>query len=143
LRIITQIGFVNHFILTQTQLMKNPPIKTIDEYLALLPDIQMEALASLHGQIVELVPNVEEAISYQIPTFKYLKKHLVGYGAFKNHCSFFVMSNTLLDNFKEQLKGFDYDGGTIRFTPQNPLPKDLIEAIVKARMTMVENTLKK
>jgi uncharacterized protein YdhG (YjbR/CyaY superfamily) len=61
---------------------------------------------------------------------------LVGFGAFKKHCSFFVMSNTLLDTLKDDLVGFDYSGGTIRFQPDAPLPDELVKKIVQARMAL-------
>jgi uncharacterized protein YdhG (YjbR/CyaY superfamily) len=74
-----------------------------------------------------------------IPAFKH-KGMLVGFGAAKDHCSFFVMSSTLLKDYEEELKGFDTSTGTIRFTPEKPIPNDLITRIVMARVA--ENELK-
>lgn len=121
--------------------MQNLNAKTIDEYVNQLPEKQLIVLTELWQVIKQNVPMAEECIHYQIPTFKYKGKPLVGFGAFKSHCSFFVMSNTLLDSMKEDLIGFDYKGSTLHFTPEKPLPEELIEKITKNRITMVEAKL--
>jgi len=79
------------------------------------------------------VPGAEETISYKVPSYKY-KGMLVGFGAAKNHCSFFVMSSTLLNDFKDEVKDFKTSTGTIRFSPDKPIPNDLITKIVMARL---------
>ena len=108
-------------------------IKSVTEYLNDLPDNVYTALENIRQIIKYLVPDAEETISYQVPSYKY-KGMLVGFGAAKNHCSFFVMSSTLLNDFKEDIKGFETSTGTIRFTPEKPIPNDLITKIVMARL---------
>ena len=108
-------------------------IKSVTEYLNDLPDNVYTALENIRQIIKYLVPDAEETISYQVPSYKY-KGMLVGFGAAKNHCSFFVMSSTLLNDFKDDIKGFETSTGTIRFTPEKPIPNDLITKIVMARL---------
>ena len=108
-------------------------IKSVTEYLNDLPDNVYTALENIRQIIKFLVPDAEETISYQVPSYKY-KGMLVGFGAAKNHCSFFVMSSTLLNDFKDDIKGFETSTGTIRFTPEKPIPNDLITKIVMARL---------
>jgi len=81
-------------------------------------------------------PKAEEAITYHIPTFKY-KGSLVGFGATKKHCAFYVMSNSALKSFKEELRDYDTSTGTIRFPHDQPLPAALVKKIVKERI--IEN----
>lgn len=109
------------------------PIRTIDEYLIGLPENVVVALENLRQTIQSLVPEAEEVISYQIPTFKYFGS-LVGFAAFKDHCSFFVMSKAVMEAFQEKLKPYKTATATIHFTPEKPLPESLVSAIVKARM---------
>jgi uncharacterized protein YdhG (YjbR/CyaY superfamily) len=118
-------------------------IKTIEDYLCTLPEDVMIALEELRETVRNIAPNTQEQLYYQIPTFKYLGKPLVGFAAFKNHCSFFVMSNTFLNTLKDDLLGLDYSGGTIRFQANKPLPVELIEKIVKAKIAMIETKIKK
>ena len=108
-------------------------ITSVTDYLNELPDNVYIALENIRQIIKYLVPDAEETISYQVPSYKY-KGMLVGFGAAKNHCSFFVMSSTLLNDFKEDIKGFETSTGTIRFTPEKPIPNDLITKIVMARL---------
>ncbi len=58
---------------------------------------------------------------------------LVYYGAFKDHCSFFIASAKVRRQFSAELKPFETGKGTLRFTPDRPLPSGLVTRIVKAR----------
>ena len=113
--------------------MKGEAPKDIDDYLKRYPDNVRTTLGVLRKWIKEAAPKAEEAISYQIPTFKY-KGALVGFGATKKHCAFYVMSNTTLKSFKEELKDYDVSTGTIRFPHDSPLPVKLVKRIVKERI---------
>jgi len=116
------------------------PATTIDEYLALQTEPVRAALEKLRQTIKSVVPDAEEAISYQIPAFKY-NGMLVGFAAFEKHCSFFVMNPIFTELFKEDLKAFKTSKGTIQFTLDKPIPTTLIKKIVKARVK--ENLEKK
>ena len=71
------------------------------------------------------MPDAVETISYQMPTFKYEGKALVGYAAFTNHLSLFPYSNGVMSQLKEELAAYDTSGkgGTIRFTAEAPLTR--------------------
>lgn len=109
------------------------PPRTIDEYLTGLPENVVSALESLRQTIRSVVPGVEELISYQVPSFRY-KYMLVGFAAFRDHCSFFVMSRAVTKAFQEELNPFKTAAATIHFTPERPLPEALVVEIVKARL---------
>lgn len=110
-----------------------PVPTTIDEYLERLPDAQAAALETLRKQVRAAAPKAEETISYHIPTFT-LNGMLVGFGATKKHCAFYVMSRSVIPQFAAELAGFDTSTGTIRFTPDAPLPAALVKKLVKARI---------
>jgi uncharacterized protein YdhG (YjbR/CyaY superfamily) len=78
-------------------------------------------------------PEATEALSYQIPTFKY-KGSLVAFAAFSKHCSFFPMSMAVMRKFKNELKNLDTSKGTIRFPLDKPLSAGLVKKLVKARI---------
>jgi uncharacterized protein YdhG (YjbR/CyaY superfamily) len=107
--------------------------QTIDEYLAKLSDDKRRALEKLRKTIRAAAPKAEECISYGMPAFR-LGRMLVAFGAAANHCSFFPMSSTILGQFETELKGYSASKGTIRFTPDKPLPATLVRRIVKARL---------
>lgn len=62
------------------------------------------------------------------------KLDLVSYAAATAHCAFYVMSPDVIANHKADLTGLDTSKGTVRFTPDKPLPAALVAKLVRARM---------
>src|SRR5207237_4433311 len=114
-------------------LAKRKP-QTIDEYLATAKPDQRRTLAKLRKTIHAVAPKVEECISYGIPAFRLNGRSLVFFGAWANHCSFYPGSSTTLKKFRGDLKEFQITKGTVRFSPDNPLPITLVKKLVKARI---------
>ena len=106
---------------------------TVDEYLAELPRDMRNALEQLRALIRFTVPEARERIAYRIPIFS-VKRDLVGFGAFRNHCSFYTMSPELVKAMREELQGYEASGSTIHFTPEKPLPASLVTKILLARL---------
>ena len=112
--------------------------KNVNEYLAGLPEPARTTLKRVRAVIRSVVPvETTEVISYGIPTFKY-KQGLVAFAAFRDHCSFFPMGSSVLDAFKEELKGFRVSKGTLHFPLDRPLPTALVKKIVRARIAQNE-----
>lgn len=107
--------------------------QTIDEYIAGQPEAFQPMLEEMRGLIKSVVPEAEELISYQIPSFKY-KYMLVGFGATKKQCSFYLMSSHLAKEMKEELAEYSSSGTTLHFAPDQRLPKALIKKVIKARV---------
>jgi uncharacterized protein YdhG (YjbR/CyaY superfamily) len=108
--------------------------RTIDDYLAGVSPNQRVLLQKLRETIRAAAPNAEECISYGIPAFRLNGRSLVFFAAWANHCSFYPGSSTTLKEFRDDLKGFQVSKGTVRFSPDNPLPIALVKKLVKARM---------
>lgn len=106
---------------------------TIDEYLANLSEDKRAALEKLRKTIRAAAPKAEECISYQIAAFRQ-NGMLVGFGATAKHCAFYLMSASMVETYKEELKGYDTSKGTIRFSADKPLPSALVRKLVKARI---------
>jgi uncharacterized protein YdhG (YjbR/CyaY superfamily) len=107
--------------------------KTVDEYLATLPEPAKTALANLRAAIREAAPQAEECISYQIPTYKY-KGMLVHFAAFKNHCGFYGVSKAVIDRYMDKLPGCKINGTTIQFKASQGLPANVVKEIVAIRL---------
>lgn len=105
----------------------------VDDYLAAVPEEARATLEDLCRTIGAVAPEATETISYQIPTLSY-HGPLVGFAAFKKHCGFYVMSPTVMDAHKEELKPYGTAKATIRFPVDKPLPAALVKKLVKARM---------
>ena len=106
----------------------------VEAFLARLPDDQRAALERLRSQIRAAAPEAVERIGYGMPMFYVGTTPLVGFSAWKNHCAFYGASGTLLDGFAKELEGYETAKGTIRFTPERPLPAALVKKLVKARL---------
>jgi len=116
----------------------SPATAQIDATLGALPADQRAALQTLRQTIAAAAPEAEEAISYGMPAFRYHGRSLVSYAPFKAHCSFFPMSAALIEAHRDELAGFATAKGTLRFTPEHPLPNDLVERMVRERMAQID-----
>jgi uncharacterized protein YdhG (YjbR/CyaY superfamily) len=114
-------------------LAKRKP-RTIDEYLADVKPDQRAALEVLRRYIHAVAPRTEERISYGIPALRLNGRSLVFFGAWANHCAFYPGSSATLKKFRNDLKSFQVAKGTIRFSPDNPIPIAVVKKLVKARM---------
>jgi len=111
--------------------------KNVNEYLARVPEPARSTLQKIRVAIQSVVPpGATETISYGMPAFKY-KGILVYFAAFSNHCSLFPTA-LAIEQFKNELKGFQTSKGTIQFTTDKPLPTSLVGKMVKARIAQNE-----
>jgi uncharacterized protein YdhG (YjbR/CyaY superfamily) len=111
--------------------------KTIDEYLAGVNAHHRDALQKLRQTIHAVAPKAEECIRYGVPAFRLNGRLLVGFGAWTNHCSFYPMSSMTLRKFQCDVKDFQTSKGTLRFSPDKPLPVALVKKLVQARMANI------
>ena len=94
----------------------------VEAYLANVTEPARSTLEKLRATIRSVVPpEATEGLSYGMPSFRY-KGALVAYAAFKSHCSFFPMQASLIDEMKEELKGYRTAKGTLQFDPEKGLP---------------------
>jgi uncharacterized protein YdhG (YjbR/CyaY superfamily) len=106
--------------------------KTIDEYIAAFsPEVQ-EILEKIRRVVREAAPGAQEAISYQMPTFK-LNGVLVHFAAFKHHIGVYppVRGDAALEDAIAPYAG---EKGNLRFPLDQPIPYDLIERIAQLRV---------
>lgn len=113
---------------------KEPNPAAVDAWLAGLPEDQRSALQRLREQIRAAAPDAVETIGYGIPMFYVGTTPLVGFNAARNHIALTVASGTLFDTMRADLDGYDTAKGTVRFTPDRPLPAGLVKKLVRARL---------
>jgi len=115
--------------------------QTVDDYLAGLPEESRATLEKIRKTIKAAAPKATEVISYQVPMYK---QHgmLLGFAAFKDHCSLFPGPKALA-TYKDELKAYKISKGTIRFPIGKPLPVALVKKIVKSRIAENEAAFSK
>jgi uncharacterized protein YdhG (YjbR/CyaY superfamily) len=111
--------------------------REIDEYLAALDEPKQSTLQTLRRTILEIVPEADECISYALPAFRVRGKVVAGFGAFKNHLSYFPHSGSVLPELPDDLAGYEWSTGTLQFAVDRPLPKPLVEKLIAVRLSQL------
>ncbi|MFN4316172.1 MAG: iron chaperone [Chitinophagaceae bacterium] len=113
------------------------------DYLNSLSPEEKKVLGKLRNQILALVPAFEERLSRGVPFFYYKGKRAVGFRSSKAHLSFFIMEGKVMTELRKEIAHLDYSNTVIRFKADQPIPGDIIEKLVLARVKEIENTVKK
>ena len=112
--------------------MQSKTAKDIDEYIAAFPKDIQKTLNKIRATIKKAAPKAEEAISYQIPTFR-LNGNLIHFAAYKNHIGLYPAPRAV-EEFKKELERYGSSKATIKFSLDEPVPYDLITKIVEFRV---------
>ena len=91
----------------------------IDEYLDRLDEPKRSTLVRLRLDILAVVPDAEQCISYAVPGFKVAGKTIAGFAAFKSHLSYLPHSGSVFPELAEELAGYVKSTGALRF-PVDP-----------------------
>ena len=111
-----------------------PKAATVDEFLSQVPEPQRAALEDLRETIRAAAPGATELINYGVPMFRLDGRNLVSYAAAKDHCSFYVQSPAVMEAHAADLASFKTSKGTVTFTPDHPIPPELVTKLVRARI---------
>ena len=106
---------------------------TVDDSLAELPEPNRGCLQRVIEIARTVVPEAEEGMSYGMPALRFAGKPLLGVTAAAKHLSVFPFSPAVIDAVADRLEGYSLSKGTIRFTPEHPLPEDVVTEIVRLR----------
>jgi uncharacterized protein YdhG (YjbR/CyaY superfamily) len=102
---------------------------SVDEYLASFPPAARAVLEEVRETIRRAAPEAQEAISYQIPTFKLDGRPLVYFAGWKQHVSLYPVPEA--DGAtRERLARYQTGKGTLRFPLDEPVPYDLVAEVV-------------
>ncbi|MEO8696801.1 MAG: DUF1801 domain-containing protein [Acidimicrobiales bacterium] len=106
---------------------------TIDEYIDSLPAAVRPIVDSIRATVRTAVPDAVEDISYQMPCFKWRGNNLIHFGAWKNHIGVYpIPAGT--PAFEKKVAPYIAGKGTLRFPLRDPIPHDIVRAMVALRM---------
>ncbi len=111
--------------------------KDIDAYLARVDEPMKTTLETLRQTILEILPEAEQCITYAVPTFKVEGKPIAGFAAYKNHCSYFPMSGSVLNQLGDDIAMYRTSKGALQFAVDRPLPKALVRKLIRVRTAQV------
>jgi uncharacterized protein YdhG (YjbR/CyaY superfamily) len=106
---------------------------SVDEFLAPLSEENRAALEHLRFTIRDTEPELEEYINYGVPSYRYRGKYLLSFGAGAKHLAFYPGAYPV-ESLKDKLTEFRTSKGTIRFTPDKPIPDEVVREIVRLRV---------
>jgi len=117
--------------------------KEVDQYLSTVSDEERRTLQTLREQILAVHPLLEEGLSRGVPFFYYRGKRAIGFRSSKEHLSFFIMEGTVLKRLQNIYSDFSSSSTVIRFSVSKPIPQNIVEQFVKARIEEIEESLVK
>jgi uncharacterized protein YdhG (YjbR/CyaY superfamily) len=113
----------------------------VDKYIAGLPEACRSLIEEMRNYVFEIAGDnseFEERFAYQIDVYKYKGKALFSLAGFPNHCSLITQDKDIAVKIPE-LKGYKISGTSIHFTEEHPIPKELLEKIIKLRIGSRDN----
>ena len=99
-----------------------------------------QILINIRSLISEKAPEAVSCIAYNMPAFKYHKKPLVYFAAFKNHIGFYALPSGNVA-FQKELTKYKTGKGSIQFPLDQEIPYDLIGQIVEFRVAEMNDAL--
>lgn len=106
----------------------------VDQYLRGLPQSAVFSLQALRRQVLEIVPNGEECISYAMPCVKLNGKAVAGFAAFKKHIGYFPHSGNIVPQLSRELANRKQTTGGFQFELGEVLSDDLVGKLVSLRL---------
>ena len=113
--------------------------ETIDEYIETFPKDVQSILEKMRQTIRKAVPEAEETISYQMPTFKLKGSVIVYFAAFRRHIGLFPPAPR---EFKKEVSSYEGPKGNLKFPTDKPMPYDLMTRIVLFRKKAIQENKK-
>ena len=80
-----------------------------------------------------ITARAEEAIAYNMPTFKQHGRSVLHFAGWQKHYSLYPATARVLSTLRAELARYEIESGTIRFPLSEPVPLDLITNIAQLR----------
>lgn len=110
-----------------------PAAPSIEAYHAAAAPEVRHLLEQVYAAVRHAAPDAEPCISYGMPAFR-LQGALVYYAACRHHIGFYPTPSGIL-HFRRELARYTTSRGAIQFPLSEPIPVDLIEKMVRFRVS--------
>lgn len=100
----------------------------VDAYIAQFNELQQTILQQLRALILATIPEIEETISYKMPTYKY-RINIFYFAMYKKHLGIYPGSEAI-EKFETQLSPYKTSKGAIQLPLDEPLPVQLLQDIL-------------
>ncbi len=109
--------------------------RNVDAYIESLPEKRKETLAKVRSVVLETIPEAEESMRYNMPTYDAAGDFLAALASQKQYVSLY-MNTEVVALHSDDLSHLNVGKSCIRFTKLEKLPLDVIRI-------MLEETLEK
>lgn len=116
--------------------------ESVNAYINSFPEDTQKYLQKIRTLIKKNIPDIEEKISYGMPSYHYQGKYIIYFAGYKNHIGIYPIptGNKELDGL---YKNYKITGkATLQLPLGKPLPLDLIEKMVKHKLATLTNKSK-
>lgn len=103
---------------------------SVGEYIDNFDGLTRERLDEMRDIVVKTVPDAVEGISYAIPGYRVNGKYFAYFAGWDKFVSLYPITN-LPESLNDEIAPFRAGKGTARFPHTEPLPRHLIERIVR------------
>lgn len=109
----------------------------VDAYIQAQPEPQRSTLTHLREQILAVIPDAEQCISYGMPGFRVKGKVVAGFASYKKHIGYYPHSGQVFKVMMDDLVGYEVSekGGGVKFPIDSAVPDALIRQLIDVRMS--------
>ncbi|HMY83700.1 MAG: DUF1801 domain-containing protein [Saprospiraceae bacterium] len=115
--------------------------KTVEEYFDSQPEKTKNALLELKECILKVKPNATELLNYNIPAYVLIaggkREQQIMIAGYKKHIGLYPHPTTM-EKFECELSEYKRAKGSVQFSLDKPLPKELIMRMIKYRLELLE-----
>jgi uncharacterized protein YdhG (YjbR/CyaY superfamily) len=113
------------------------------DYYATLPGDVSRLFDGIRHRALHLVPDAVEGRSYGMPALLYRGKGLVSTMQAKTHLAYYPFSGQVVAQVADELGGYSLSSGTVRFSVENPIPPEIIDRMLLARVAEIDASSKR
>ncbi|MFH5823762.1 iron chaperone [Georgenia sp. AZ-5] len=112
-------------------------MKTVDEEIAEVPGCRARPSSTSSTSPDASRRRSEDGMRYGMPALKVAGRPYVSVIAAAKHLSLFPFSPAAIDAVRAELAGYSLSKGTVRFSAERPLPDDVVERLLSARLAEI------
>lgn len=113
------------------QSTRNP----VSEYVSSLTGAEQATIRRMYDQILGIIPEAEQGVSYGMPCLKYKGKAVVSIMVTKKFLSLYPFS--AVKKLGLDLSEFETTSGSVHFSVDHPIPDQLLRKIVAGRLRQI------
>jgi uncharacterized protein YdhG (YjbR/CyaY superfamily) len=123
----------------------NDKYDSVEDYFNAQPEKVKNALYLIKQCILEVAPEAKELLNYKIPAYALVnggkRDQQIMIAGYKNHVGLYPHPTTM-EKFEKELQDYKSGKGSVQFSLDKPLPKDLIIRMIEYRFSLLSEPSK-